>query len=223
MIKALFYKEWLKIRSATFILALIYIVIILKISLESSYQIRFLNANMYWYKIIILGNIFFSDLKFYPALMGLVIAFTQYMPEINASRLKLTLHLPLKENVILISMVGFGSLILLGLNILGLGLFSLITITIFPWEFLLNAWITLCPWLLAGFTMYWAAAAIFVEPIWLKRIFLIIFSVGYLSFYYYSEIYSQYEQSLLWFLIIALFFSIMILYTGQRFRRGVEK
>ncbi|MHB2156584.1 hypothetical protein ACX8XN_19605 [Calditrichota bacterium GD2] len=223
MVKALFYKEWLKVRTAVFILAAIFVVLVIKIALQISYNIRFLEANNFWYQIFILGDFFFIDLKFYPVLIGLVIAFTQYMPEINANRLKLTLHLPLKENSILLFMVGFGTLVLLGINLVGVGLFSIVTANIFPWEFLLNVWITIAPWVLAGFTIYWAASAIFVEPIWLKRIILIVFSFGYLFFLFYNSAYSMYKYSLPWFIITSLFFSVIILYTGQRFRRGVEK
>jgi len=223
MIQALIYKEWLKVRYAVFILAAIYIVIDIKIALEISYQVRFLEANTYWYQVIVMGKIFFKDLIFYPSLIGLVIAFTQYMPEINANRLKLTLHLPLKENFILIFMVGFGALVLLLINLVGLGIFSILTSRIFPWQLLIHTWITIYPWLLAGFAIYWAAAAIFVEPIWLKRIFLIIFSIGYLSFLFYNSGFSIYLHSWYWFTITTLLFTISILYTGQRFRRGVEK
>ncbi|EHO43119.1 hypothetical protein [Caldithrix abyssi] len=223
MVKALFYKEWLKVRSAVFILAGLFIVLVIKIALEISYNIRFLDANKFWYQVIILGDFYFDDLKFFPLLIGLVIAFAQYMPEINANRLKLTLHLPLKENSILLFMVGFGTLAFFAVNLLGMGLFSIVTARIFPWEFLFNVWITIAPWVLAGFTIYWAAAAIFVEPIWLKRIVLIIFSFGYLFFLFYTSAYSMYKYSLPWFIITSLFFSVIILYTGQRFRRGVEK
>ncbi len=223
MVQALFYKEWLKVRSAFFVLLAIYVVIVIKIALEISYQIRFAEANNYWYRVIVMGEFFFNDLRFFPALIGLVIAFAQYMPEIDSSRLKLTLHLPLKEDHILLFMVGVGSLVLISLNLLGLGLFSIVTARIFPWEMLLNTWITILPWVLAGFVVYWAGATIFVEPIWLKRILLIIFSVGYLFFLFYTSSYSMYKYSLPWFTITSLLFSILILYTGQRFRRGVEK
>lgn len=223
MIKALIYKEWLKVRSAVYILIAIYIAIDIKIALEISYQIRFAEANNYWYQVIVMGKLFFKDLVFYPALVGLVIAFAQFMPEISASRLKLTLHLPLKENFILLFMVGFGASILILINFIGLGIFSIITFRIFPWELLLHTWITIYPWLLAGFAIYWAGAAIFVEPIWLKRIFLIVFSIGYLFFLFYNSSFSMYLHSWYWFTLTTILLITSILYTGQRFRRGVEK
>ncbi|RLD15013.1 hypothetical protein DRI50_04595 [candidate division KSB1 bacterium] len=223
MVRALFFKEWLKIRWAYWTMALLMLLALIKIGLNLSYYIRILEAKNFWYQVIILGGVFFQDFVYLPALIGLVVGFNQFMPEINADRLKLTLHLPMKENAILLYMVGYGTLMLfllyLGTYILASGLIAFF----FPYEVVKAAWVTMAPWFLAGFVVYWVTSAVFVERIWLKRIIIIIIAVlftGNLLYHYAFEIY---RYSIGYFFILALLWSISILYTGYRFKKGVLK
>ena len=223
MIKALYYKEWLKIRWAFFSITGVFILDLIKIALNISYNIRFMEANNYWYQITILGSLFYLDLNYLPIAAGIVLAAFQFAPEISADRLKLTLHLPLHENTILLSMISAGLLALSLIFITTYILFILIMLNFFPAQIIYSALLTSLPWFLAGFTGYMAASMIFLEPIWLKRAILILLSASYVDLLLYKSVYNQYEPSILIFALITLFFITAIFYPALRFRKGVRK
>lgn len=221
MTKALLYKEWLKIRWAALIMLGISLLVIIKIALNIAYGIRFYEANAYWYEVIIRGFLFYEDLMYVPLLAGTVIGIAQYFPEMVDKRLKLTLHLPLPENFIFLYMVFIGTLALIVLFTISQAIVSMITINYFPVQVLRSVWLTTFTWYLGGFVGYWAAAMIFVEPVWLKRILLIMISYSLYSTLIYGKDINQYQYSWHWFLILSLTLSIASLYTGNRFRKGV--
>ncbi len=204
-------------------MALLTFLILIKIGLNLSYYIRILQANAFWYQVIVMGGMFFQNFVYLPSLIGLVIGFTQFMPEINSDRLKLTLHLPMKENAILLYMVGYGTVMLFLLFLSTYLLFSLLVAYFFPFQLVKAVWVTLAPWFLAGFVVYWATSAIFVERIWLKRIIIIIIAALFVQTLLYSSTYEIYRYSIGYFFIFSVLWSIAILYTGYRFKKGVMK
>ena len=222
MVKALFYKEWLKTRWAFLIISVVFIIDIIKIALNISYGIRFMDANSYWYSITILGSILYHDLNYLPVLAGIVIGAFQFTPEISADRLKLTLHLPMNENGILLSMVSNGLLALIITFSLTYLLLISVVLYFFPLQILQSVIITTLPWFLAGFAGYLATCMIFLEPTWLKRVLLILFSAGYLDMLLSNTIYNQYAHSIWIFILITLLFITAIFYPALRFRKGVR-
>ncbi len=223
MVKALFFKEWLKVKWAFWSMALLVALILVKISLNLSYYVRLMEAKTYWYQVIIMGNIFFKDFTYIPAFIGIVIGFAQFMPEINSERLKLTLHLPLKENSIFMYTILYGTLLLFGLFLVMYGLLSFIVGIFFPFQVIKAMWVTIAPWVLAGFVVYWVTGAVFVERIWLKRIFIIVIAALFVDTLLYNYAYEIYKYSFFYFLILSLLWIISILYTGHRFKKGVMK
>jgi len=221
MVKALLFKEWLKVQWAVTIMLAVFILIDVKIALNVAYGIRFYEANVYWNEVIIRGYLFYADIMYVPLLAGIVIAFTQFFPEINESRLKLTLHLPVAENSIFLYMVLFGTIILSAIFIVAIIILSFISLYFFPVQVLNSMFLTSSIWFLAGLAGYWAAAAIFIEPIWLKRIILIIISFGFVDSYLQGSNFNQYQYSWYWFLLLSLCMSTALIYTGHRFRKGV--
>jgi len=223
MLKALIFKEWLKIRWATLIILAIYLLLMGKMALNMSYAIRIFGANNFWYDIITRGILFFDDLLYVPVLAGVVIAAFQFFPEISENRLKLTLHLPLNENAILLYMTAMGSISVLIVSGLALVVLSIITVLYFPTQVLSAVLLTTGPWLIAGLIGYFCTITIFVEPIWIKRVFFIGVSYLFISELLAPDKYNVFIYTLLPFLFIALFFSISVLFPGHRFRKGVLK
>jgi len=115
MYKAIVYKEWLKIRWAYVAMLIISILIVTYIWLMLSKQMEFNDAKALWGVIIFRKYKFFNDLQYIPLLIGAVIGAAQYAPESSQSRLKLTLHLPVKENKILMQMLLTGFLLIAAL------------------------------------------------------------------------------------------------------------
>jgi len=222
MFKAIGYKEWLKIRGATFGITIAFVLVFINTALTLSYIMRTGDPNLYWNNLIFRMSLYYSLLKYLPLLAGIVISFFQFFPEISENRLKLTLHLPFNEKSIILNMVAFGTATLVAIFLLIIFLFTVLILYFFPVEFLLSFLITTAPWFLAGLTIYWLASAIFVEPIWLfRRLFLILISVAYISLLYASKGYNNFEVSIIWFSLISLFLSISILISTARFKKGV--
>lgn len=153
----------------------------------------------------------------------MVIAAFQFFPEISENRLKLTLHLPLNENAILLYMTAMGSITVLIVSGLSLAVLSIITLLYFPAQVLTAVLLTTGPWLIAGLISYFCTITIFVEPIWIKRVFFIAISYLFIGELLGPGNYNVFTYTLIPFIIIALFFSLSVLFPGHRFRKGVLK
>lgn len=223
MYKALFYKEWLKTRWAIIISAAFLLLVLIKMVLEISYSIRLMDANNMWNQIVMLGYMYYGDLLYLPTLIGLAIAITQFVPELSENKLKLTLHLPMPENTILLTMLLYGMLNLFVLFITAESLLLLLSAQFFPAQINMSALMTTMPWFLAGLVAYLATATIFVEPRWPKRIIMAIFFLLFVDTLLNHSLHDIYTRSFVYFVIISLLFSISILYSAQRFRKGVLK
>lgn len=223
MLRALFFKEWLKIRWAGLIMLAVFFMAAAKTALNVAYGIRILGANNFWGEIILKNIPFFNDYMYLPVLTGIVIGVAQFFPEVTESRLKLTLHLPLKENNILLYMTFIGAGAVLVVNAVSLIVMGYISITYFPVEVLEALIITSIPWVLAGLTGYFGTITVFVEPIWFKRVFFILIFISYIQALLEPNNLNFFQHALPQFTIVTLLFSIAILFSGHRFRKGVLK
>lgn len=221
MFKAILYKEWLKIRWVYLAMIIVSLLLLLNILLNIAHDMKFVGANGYWSSVIFRGYQFYFSLRFIPVLIGLVIAFSQFMPEILTNRLKLTLHLPVKENKLLFQMILIGFFALLMLFFLILLILSIMTRIYFPVEILSSMIITSLPWFIAGFVSYFSISMILIEPTWAQRILLILIVYGFVDFFLKNPWYNSYIYSLPKFMLLAAFFSISIILSGNRFRKGV--
>ncbi len=222
MFNALSYKEWLKTRWVFLAAVVLGIMSILTIFLNLGAIAEFNDANAVWNYIVFKKYLFYGDFKFVPAVIGFVIAVSQFYPEANNLRLKLTLHLPLNENKLLFYMLGFGTLMQIVLNILFILLLSLVTSHFFPYEIVVSQFYTVLPWILAGFVTYFFVSAIMVDPLWPRRVILLLVGYEIISFYLINNGYECYDTSIHWFIIIALLEFFLIFLSGFRFKRGAR-
>ena len=146
MFKAIIYKEWLKIRWGLLAMTGISLLVLVNILLHVSHDIKFEGANGYWAIVIFRGYQFYGSLRLVPLLIGVVIAFSQFLPEILLNRLKLTLHLPARENKLLFQMILVGFTALFILFLFTLLILAVITSIYFPSEVLSSVLITSLPW-----------------------------------------------------------------------------
>ncbi|HID38825.1 MAG TPA: hypothetical protein EYP36_04850 [Calditrichaeota bacterium] len=222
MYKAIFYKEWIKLRASFFVLLIISLLFLVQILLIVSYNARVYGEEIYWYNVIFRNDLFYDSLFYLPLLIGLIVLVVQFAPEIAADRLKLTLHLPAKDRFILLSTVSVGTILILILFMfIVLGLY-IVTLFFFPWQIYYSALLTMLPKFLAGLALYWAGTMIFVESMWIKRIILTIIALLFIQTLFlgnYIEIYTRIIAAMF---IISLILSISILISGHRYRRGVR-
>lgn len=225
MLKAIYYKEWLKVRWAYAALFAITFLVTLYIYLDISNLIKFNAEKAVWYRVIFMNFIFYSTIKYLPLLSGITLALTQFIPEVISARLKLTFHLPIEENKALIHKVFFGAILLLVLFLFMMVLLLITTAIYFPFEVLCSLVITILPLIFSGFIGYFTTAYIIVEPKWLKRFFSITISYGLIQLFLkidYPYPYNLYEKHILIFALICFTTLLLILYSGYRFRRGVQ-
>ena len=223
MYKAIFYKEWLKIRWIYFAMSAVSLLILGYILLNISHDLKFIKAPSYLYQVIFMGAKFYSIYMYIPLLTGLVIAISQFVPEVHSSRLKLTLHLPENENKILIEMISVGFLFLILLFLFSIIVLAIIVRIYFPTEIVNSVLYTSSPWFIAGIAVYFAVSMIIIEPIWSRRILYFLITYGFTNTLFKSYWYNLYDRSLPLYILFTLFFSISILLSGYRFKKGVMR
>ncbi|MFH1851708.1 MAG: hypothetical protein ABIA75_05120 [Candidatus Neomarinimicrobiota bacterium] len=221
MFKAIAYKEWLKIRwfvIGTGILSLLWMG---NIFLNVNHSMKFTEAINYWYNVIFRGLEFYSSYLFIPMIIGLVLAAAQFVPETTDKRIKLTFHLPLGENNVLLQMLAVGLISLVSIFVISFILLAVLTGIYFPGEVVISMMLTTLPWFLAGLVIYLAAAAVILEPNWWQRFFITAVSIGFLNLLTTNHWYNIYQRSILFFFMIGLCFCLSLLLSGHRFRKGV--
>lgn len=222
MLKSIFYKEWLKIKWAVTGVCVAFLLMLGFIYLNTDYYFRFIEPNGMWYNVVFRGMIFYGNLFIYlPLFAGLLIGATQFVPEISAKKLKLALHLPMKENMILFTMLSFGSIILIIIYLISYIILAIISTYYFPIEVLWSLIITSLPWYLAGMIAYWSVAMISIEILWSVRVALLVVFLGFVNFMFYLDTYNTYANSIVIFTILSLFFAFQTFLSAHRFRKGV--
>ncbi len=184
---------------------------------------KFYEAASYWYNIIFRGVKFYTTLRYLPLLAGLVVAAVQFVPEIQRKRIKLTFHLPVDEYNVLLVMAGIGFVSLLAMFGVYSLVFLLVGYTYFPAEIVHSAFLTTVPWYLLGLTAYSLASYVILEPLWKRRIFYILFAVGFGKLFLYGWFYNIYDRVLIGMLILTILLSVSVIYSGHRFKKGVFK
>lgn len=220
MLKSILYKEWIKIRLIVIIALGISVLALINIFLKVRHDILFVDAANYWYSFLFRGFTYFGILKFLPFAIGLGVAIAQYFPETVNKRIKLTFHLPVSENGVLIKMHAFGAGILLALYAVIFLVFVFGSAIFFPHNIIEASLLTLSPWFLGGLATYFLVALILLEPIWIYRGLYTIVAAGFITIFYISASIGAY-QPILWLLaIITLSLSCAVLFSGFRFRKG---
>ncbi len=220
MWKSIIYKEWLKIRKPAVILFLVGLLVIIGIYSGVRHDLVLRDAELVWVRIMIMNYVYFTILKFIPLIIGLLIGVAQFVPETIEKRIKLTLHLPVNEETVVLKMIGFGALslcLLFGFMILlfyGLGSYY------FPYEIVGNSLASILPWFLAGLAAYFLVAFVIMEPLWKYRMFYIILGAAFVSLFFKGSIVGDYAPvSFSLFLLVAAS-SISTLFSIYRFRKG---
>ncbi|MDR2682273.1 MAG: hypothetical protein LBB64_00200 [Dysgonamonadaceae bacterium] len=222
MYQSLLYKEWIKTRSAIIGIAAVFAGVGIYSFLKINEGIRLSGIVNVWETAVQKDPLFFPYFEYLPLLAGILLATTQYIPELQFKRLKLTLHLPLKENHILLTLLlyGVGVLALLLLVTLPVLLWGLSRQ--FPAELVRAAFQQLTPWFLAGPAAYLITAWVCLEPQWKQRMWNLIPGILFLSLFLLTGVsgaYRSLEPYLVVAIVASFFFSF---YSTARFKEGVQ-
>lgn len=223
MLKAILYKEWIKLRWAVIIIAGLTVLSLAYSTGMINYYVEFQGASRNWLYVIakslLLKNI--MVIKILPLITGLTFALLQFIPEMVQKRMRLSYHLPIHEKKLLFSSIGIGFMFLLAeIIFLFLGLWMVISFT-YPAEIVQKILISTIPWFLGGSAIYFLLSFIILETSWFYRIIYGIVAYGLIELNFRASTYDQYLFLWIFILIVAVM-PITILFSGHRFRRGTK-
>ena len=200
MIKAIFYKEWIKMRCFYPLSALFLFGATAYALLRVQRVITFKGAAHVWEVMLEKEVVFIDILQYLPALLGVLLAVVQFVPEMAQKRLKLTLHLPFPQwkMILLMSGIGLGALALLFIVQTAV-LWGYFHALLAP-ELVARILLTALPWYLAGLTLYLLTAWICLEPTWKRRLANLLIAVGVCRIFFLSDTPQAYDgmRELLW-------------------------
>jgi hypothetical protein len=220
MWKSIVYKEWLKIRWFLIGFTVLGIAGIGYLFLKVQHGFTFQGGTSFWYNILFMGLQFFGFFKYFPLFGGLLIGVAQYFPETINKRIKLTFHLPLKENNVLLMMHTFGVVCLVLSYMLLLGVFITLSSIYFPSQMVFDSIVTIIPWFLAGVVAYFFVALIVLEPVWMYRLLYAMVAVSFVNIYIKSPVIAAYGPAITGLLVLTILMSIALLFPAYRFRKG---
>jgi hypothetical protein len=218
MLRAIFLKEWLKVRWAWLGLLGLNLAVLGYLFIAMRHQFQVEHSEMIWYWVFELRRLLYTEIKYLPALTGLIIAIAQFLPEMSGGRFRLSLHLPVRGDVLVWGWVGFGALMGGLLALLDAGALYLIVGNWFPREGAVSAVWTALPWLLGGWVAYFGTALVLLEPQPLRRLLYLGIAVGFLGLLYQERGYQEYDQAIAGLAVAALLFVPAVILPAHRYR-----
>jgi hypothetical protein len=162
----------------------------------------------------------FGLLKYIPLAGALIIAIAQYFPETVNKRIKLTFHLPLNENKVLLQMVVYGTICIMLVYLLMLCIFTALSALYFPSDIIIPALISLVPWFLCGLAAYFLTALMVLEPVWIYRLLYLVAALTFIPLFLVPSVAGGYAPANFILVVLVIILSIAILFSGYRFRKG---
>jgi hypothetical protein len=164
MIRALLFKEWLKVRGVYAVLWGLH----LAAGAYALVSLRGLFAGAHpetlWYQAAVLGLFPYGILRHLPWAGGLALAVAQQLPEIRGKRLRLTLHLPIAPQAAMACALGLGTGLCLSLSLFDAAVALALSLSRFPLEIALAHLIALAPLEAAGLAASLGATFVLLEP-----------------------------------------------------------
>lgn len=222
MIKAIFYKEWIKMRWFCLVAALFLAGFTAYALLRVQRVITFKGAAHIWEVMLEKEVVFIDILQYLPVLLGVLLALVQFIPEMTHKRLKLTLHLPFPQRKMILLMMSLGLAALAVLSAVQAFVLWCYFHTLLAPELVSRILLTSLPWYLAGLALYPLAAWVCLEPTWRRRVADILVAVGVCRLFFLSETPQAYDGMLPWLLALllcVLFFPLLSVY---RFKQGCQ-
>mgnify|MGYP000263054468 CR=1 FL=1 len=150
MLRAIFYKEWLKTRWYYLVAVLLSLGFVGYVLLNF-FRAAGLKGIAHLWEVMLLRDAVFVDLlQFVPLVVGLLFAVVQFVPEMQRKCLKLTLHLPCPELRMIGAMLLYGVLLLGALFAVSLGVLFVAFRAVLAPELVRHILLTAAPWYAAG-------------------------------------------------------------------------
>ncbi len=222
MIKALLYKEWIKLRWVFWLVLTGSLLVEAYLFIRVGRSFRIAGAEHIWDVVINRNQFLFADIRFWPLVAGCALALMQFIPEVSMKRLKLTLHLPLNETRIIFTMLAFGIILLVFAFSIQLAILFGGISYLFASPFLSSAITTLAPWYQCGLAVYLLIAFVCIEPSWWRRIVNSLITLALVQIFFISTVPGAYSGFVVEMLFIPLFALFWVFISVYRFKIGVE-
>lgn len=220
MIKAIFYKEWIKTRWYWLLALLLSTGFAGYAMLRVARVYSMKGAEHLWIVMIQRDAIFVDLLQFVPLFVGLAFALVQFVPEMHHKSFKLTLHLPIRATRAVAAMLSFGSVLLIATFALSLMLMWGYLQSVLAPELWQHIILSTLPWYLAGLAAYLLTAWISLEPTWKHRVINGVIALLLLRIYFMSPAPESYNSFLPLLAVVTLSYSLLSMLSLTRFRDG---
>ena len=222
MIRALLYKECIKLRWFLLGLAVLSLLSCGNLFLMIRRMFESAPAIMWWTRLIQDGRLPYTSIRYNLILAGIVIAAAQYVPEVTKRRLRLLFHLPVTQTMAVYMMVATGLACVLVLGAIHLACLTAIVRTYFPPEAARSAVVTSIPWWMAGWIAYLGTALVLLEPAWWRRVAYTAASVFLTSLLMQGGRYDLYARVLWMYVGLAALFAVALQLPAYRVKRGIQ-
>lgn len=204
MKKAIFYKEWIKLRWTWGLLMGVCSCFTGYALLRILRVVEFKGVAHVWEILLTKEVVFIDILKYVPLIAGILVAVVQFVPEMQQKRLKLTLHLPFPQARMIRLMLGFGLFLLLTVFVANYICLAAYLYRILAPELAGRILLTALLWYLAGVTAYFLASWICLEPAWHRRVFNLLVAAAALRVFFLSDSPQAYDPALLTLLVFVV-------------------
>lgn len=222
MLKTICYKEWIKTRWYLILSTVLLAALTGYCLLNVSRVIEFKGAVHLWEVMLERDAIFIDLVTYVPLLAGLLLALFQFMPEMQQSRIKLTLHLPYPHYRMVAAMLLYGTVMLCVNYLISLAMISLCFDAVVARELFSRVILTALPWYVAGLAAYFLAAWVCLEPTWKRRILNMLVGVGVLRLFFLAPAPEAYNRFLPGLALFTLLLSLLSMLSVHRFKTGEQ-
>lgn len=222
MLKAIFYKEWLKLRlfwGLAFIVhagLIAYLLLALRSTLLASGVVET------WATMIGRDVLMVDRLMYLPLITGVCIALCQWLPEMQVKRIRLTLHLPIDYTMsigamLLSSMTGL--CLLFALDAAALAIVEQLWL---PRELVFRTLITCLPWFIGGLLGYSVTSWCLLEPQWRIRCLDLLIGAPLVALCFLTAQPACYSAMLPWLILALIATACLPFYAIYRFKLGKQ-
>lgn len=222
MIRSIITKEWIKIRKYAFWALILSIAFegYLFIQLYAVYRLR---GPVFLWEMAISRDVIFVELyRYIPLIIGVLAGLSQFIPEMQDKRLKLTLHLPFHQQKMIGYMLGTGLTVTALIFLVNFLLMAIVLRWVFASEIVWRIMITTMEWYLSGLIGYILTAWICLEPRWVRRLPSILLSVACIYILFISNNPEAYNSLLITLLLCLGLLTLLPFGAVQHFKNGEQ-
>ena len=218
MFSSILYKEWLKILRYWVIALALNLAVLGYLLIHLRHLFTIEHAEMIWYQAFEIGTLHYTHIKYLSIITGVIVGSAQFIPEMIGHRFRLSLHLPMRPNALVLWSALIGLLAVAIIGVLNASLLYAVIGTFFPHEAAMSALLTAMPWLLAGLVAYVGTALVALEPQLSRKLIYLAIAGGFVWLFYQCNDYESYNRALWKPALLSLLFIPSVILPAYRYR-----